>query len=186
MAGDLLPMLETARRAAALDPGDAWCQLVPGQVAMYAGDLDLAAVHHKRAALQPFDAHILALRSPLAVYLGKPEEGVLLIERAIRLDPFPPPWYASNHGLALYAARRYAEAAAAYAAAAMPQTGVLAGLAASLARLGDAAGARQAAARLMAREPHFRVDVFMTMRPFREAADRRHLREGLRLAGLPG
>jgi adenylate cyclase len=185
--GDLQPLLERARRAATLDPGDGWCQLVLGQVAMYAGDLDLAAVHHKRAtALNPFDAHILALRSPLAVYLGKPEEGVLLIQRALRLDPFPPPWYASNHGLALYAARRYAEAAAAYAAAAMPQTGVLAGLAASLARLGDAAGARQAAARLMAREPHFRVDVFMTMRPFREAADRRHLREGLRLAGLPG
>ncbi|MEZ5905079.1 MAG: adenylate/guanylate cyclase domain-containing protein [Geminicoccaceae bacterium] len=157
VAGDLLPMLETARRAAALDPGDAWCQLVPGQVAMYAGDLDLAAVHHKRAAaLSPFDAHILALRSPLAVYLGKPEEGVLLIERAIRLDPFPPPWYATNHGLALHAAGRYAEAAAAYAGAATPQTGVLAGLAASLARAGDMAGAGQAAARLLAREPRFR------------------------------
>lgn len=183
---DLQSLLEDARRAAALDPGDAWCQLVLGQVAMYAGDLDLAAVHHKRAtALNPFDAHILALRSPLAVYLGKPEEGVLLIERAMRLDPFPPPWYATNHGLALYAARRYAEAAAAYAGAATPQTGVLAGLAASLAQTGDTAGARQAATRLVAREPRFRIDLFLRMRPFREAADLRHLREGLQLAGLP-
>ena len=80
-----------AERALALDPADSWSHLVMGQIDMYAGRLDAAEVRHKKAhTLNPYDARILALWSPLATYLGKPEEGLKLIERAIALNPLTP------------------------------------------------------------------------------------------------
>ena len=46
-----------------------------GQIDIYAGRLDAADVRHKKAhALNPFDARILALWSPLATYRGRPDE----------------------------------------------------------------------------------------------------------------
>jgi adenylate cyclase len=185
--GNLAPAAEAADRALALDPADSWCHLVAGQIAMYRGDLVRAEVHHKKAtALNPHDAHVMALRSPLATYLGKPEEGAGWIARAMQLNPNFPDWYVTNQGLAAYCARRYADAAAAYAGIASPQTGALAGLAASLARLGDSEGAARTAAQLLAREPGFSAALLVATRPFRDAGDREHLHQGLVLAGLPG
>jgi TolB-like protein len=78
----LSDLAATAERALALDPADSWSHLVMGQIDMYAGRLDGAEVRHKKAhTLNPYDARILALWSPLATYLGKPEEGLKLIER---------------------------------------------------------------------------------------------------------
>ncbi len=183
---DLGPVREAADRALALDPSESWCHLVAGQVAMYSGALETAEVHHKKAfSLNPYDCHILALRSPLATYLGKPEEGIAWATRAIALFPDHPAWYASNLGLAQYCAGRYAEAAATYAGVADPQIGVLGGLAAARARAGDAAGARAAAAVALAIEPGFSSAVFVGTRPFKHDEDRAHLLAGLRLAGLP-
>jgi adenylate cyclase len=182
----LAPVTALARQALALDPADAWCHLVLGQVQLYAGEDDAAQIHHRKAAaLNPYDTHVLALRSPLAVYRGKPEEAVLLIERALGLTPRPPDWYATNLGLALYCAGRYAEAAAAYQGIATPQTGALANLAASLAQAGDREGAARVRARLLEREPAFSSRFLGRLRPFRHEADRAHVEEGMRLAGLP-
>jgi adenylate cyclase len=51
----------------------------------------------------------------LLAYLGRAQEGITWIERAFRLDPFPPQAYASFYGMILFAARRYAESIAAFA-----------------------------------------------------------------------
>ena len=45
----LLRRATAAARALSLDPSESWCHLVAGQVAMYAGELDAAEVHHKKA-----------------------------------------------------------------------------------------------------------------------------------------
>lgn len=69
-------MLASARRALALDPSESWCYLVLGQIMIYQEQLAEAEQHHQLACeLNPFDAHVMALRAPLAVYLGKPDEG---------------------------------------------------------------------------------------------------------------
>jgi adenylate cyclase len=183
---DLVPVVALARQALALDPADAWCHLVLGQVQLYAGEDDAAQIHHRKAAaLNPYDTHIMALRSPLAVYRGKPEEGVLLIERALRITPNPPSWYPTNLGLALYCAGRYAEAATAYQGIATPQTGALAVLAASLAQAGDADAAARVRTRLLEREPAFSSRLLTRFRPFRLDADRANIEEGMRRARLP-
>lgn len=153
---------------------------------MYKGELDKAEVHHKKAlSLNPYDCHIMALRSPLATYLGKPEEGIEWAMRAMSLYPGHPAWYATNLGLAHYCARNYREAEQAYAAIAEPQAGVLAGLAAARARLGDRDGAQAAARLLLEKAPAFSSELLAKMRPFKHEADRDHLRQGLLEAGLP-
>ena len=185
-AADLAPVEEAAKRALTLDPSESWCHLVAGQVAMYRGELETAEVHHKKAlSLNPYDCHIMALRSPLATYLGKPEEGIDWALRAMSFYPGHPAWYTTNLGLAHYCARNYREAAEAYASVAEPQVGVLAGLAAARAQLGDRAGAQAAAQSLLKLAPDFSTQLLVGMRPFKRDGDRDHFREGLLKAGLP-
>jgi adenylate cyclase len=183
---DMRQVEEAAQRALAIDPTESWCQLVAGQVAMYRRDFGPAEVYHKKAlSLNPYDCHIMALRSPLATYLGKPEEGIDWAMRAMSLYPGHPDWYATNLGLAHYCARNYREAEQAYSGVAEPQVGVLAGLAAARARLGDSKGARAAVSEVLKMVPAFSSELLVGMRPFRREEDRDHLRQGLLGAGLP-
>ena len=75
--------------------------------------------------LNPFDAHIMALRAPLSIYLGKPDEGERWARRAMQLNLQHPDWYVTNLGLALCSQGRYDEAIVAYAKVAAPQVGIL-------------------------------------------------------------
>lgn len=183
---DLRGAVEAAECALALDPADSWSHLVMGQIALYRKDLELAEVHHKKAhALNPYDARIMALWSPLATYGGKPEEGRAWIERAMQLNPHHPAWYETNLGLACYCARQYAEGSAVYASIADPQAGVLAGLVACRAQLGDWQAMDVARSALLSLKPDFSCAVFLSARPFKYEADREHLREGLQKGRLP-
>ena len=183
--GDILEAARLAERALTLDPADSWCHLVAGQIDMYRRRLDTAEVHHKKAyALNPYDARILALWSPLATYLGKPDEGRKRIEKAMELNPRYPAWYTTNLGLACYCSSAYADGAAAYGSVADPQVGVLAGLAACRAQLGDAEGAASARAALLGIAPAFSAKTFVNNRPFKFAQDAGHLVDGLLKAGF--
>jgi Flp pilus assembly protein TadD len=148
--------LASARRALALDPSESWCYLVLGQIMIYQEQLAEAEQHHQLACeLNPFDAHVMALRAPLAVYLGKPDEGEHWARRAMQLKPRHPDWYVTNLGLALYGLGRYEDAVAAYAKVAAPQVGILAGLAASYAQAGRVDRAAAARTRLLELAPTF-------------------------------
>jgi adenylate cyclase len=184
---DLAEAALLAERALTLDPADSWCHLVAGQIDMYRRRLDAAEVHHKKAyALNPYDARILALWSPLATYLGKPDEGRRRIEKAMELNPHHPAWYTTNLGLACYCSHAYADGAGVYGSVAEPQVGVLAGLAACRAQLDDGEGAAKARASLLAMAPNFRATLFVRNRPFKFAEDSEHLLDGLLKAGLGG
>ncbi len=179
-------MLGPARRALALDPSESWCHLVFGQIMMYRGQLAEAEQHHQRAyELNQFDAHVLALRAPLAVYLGKADEGERWARRAMQLNPHHPDWYVTNLGLALYCLGRYDEAVDAYAKVAAPQVGILAGLAACYAQAGNTAQAETSRRRLLDLAPNFSARRFVRLRPFVHEHDRTHLLQGLEKAGLP-
>jgi adenylate cyclase len=183
--GDEAALLEPARRALAIDPSESWCHLVYGQILMYRRRLAEAEEHHRRAwELNPYDANVVALRAPLAVYAGDPVEGERWARLAMQLNPRYPDWYPTNLGLALTLQHRFAEAVAAYSRVPAPQAGVLAGLAASHAMAGDEAAAREAANRLREKLPGFSVATFVDSRPFVREEDRALLREGLRRAGL--
>jgi adenylate cyclase len=185
-SGELDEVARIAERALALDPADSWCHLVAGQIDMYRKRLDIAEIRHKKAhALNPYDARILALWSPLATYLGKPDEGRTRIEQAMTLNPLHPVWYETNLGLACYCSGAYDEGAAVYSSVPEPQVGVLAGLVACRAQLQDADGAAEARSALLHVAPDFRAQRFVDMRPFKFGSDREHLLDGLRKGGLP-
>ena len=186
-AADPHEISEAAERALAINSSESWCHLVYGQITMYRRQFEKAEHHHQRAyELNPFDANILALRSPLAVYLGKAVEGEALARRSMQLNPNYPDWYVSNLGLALYCQRRYREATKVYAKAAVPQVGILALLAASYAQLGDATGALASKRRLLELAPNFSAQHFVDFRPFAHDDDKEHLMRGLEKAGLAG
>ena len=179
-------MLWPAQQALAIDPSESWCHLVFGQIMMYRGRLAEAEQHHQRAyELNPFDAHVLALRAPLAVYLGKPDEGERWARRAMQLNPHHPDWYVTNLGFALYSLGRYEEAVVAYSKVAAPQVGILAGLAASYAQAGNTAQAETSRTCLLELAPNFSARRFVRFRPFLQERDRAHLLQGLEKAGLP-
>ena len=185
-AVDVNDISEPAVRALAIDASESWCHLVYGQITMYRRQFEKAEHHHQRAyELNPFDAHIIALHSPLSVYLGKAAEGEKLARRAMHVNPNYPDWYVSNLGLALYCQGRYLEAKKAYAKAAVPQVGILALLAASYAQLGDASGASASKRRLIEIAPNFSSARFVDLRPFAQDEDKEHLARGLEKAGLP-
>ncbi len=180
---DLSEARRTADHALSLDPAESWCHLVSGQVSMYARELDVAEVHHKKAfSLNPYSTHIMALRSPLATYIGKPEAGVEWAERAMARFESYPAWYVGNLGLAHYCARNYREAADALAMTSDSSMGKLACLAAARAQLGESVAAVRAA--ILSRTPGFSAELFMGTRPFKRREDAEHLLEGLQKAGL--
>jgi adenylate cyclase len=179
-------MFVEARRALALDPSESWCHLVIGQVMRYQRQFIEAEQHHQIAYdLNPFDAHVIALRAPLAVYLGKPDEGEHWARRAMQLNPRHPDWSVTNLGLAVYGLRRNEDAVAAYAKVAVPQVGIVAGLTASYAQAGRADLAAAARTRLLELRPNFSTHRFVDLRPFSHERDRQHLQQGLEKAGLP-
>ncbi len=107
-----------ARQAVALAPDLAEGHLALANV-FETGTLDFARAHdeYERAlALAPGNAQVLRLSGVFAAYMGHFDIGVAAVHRAVVLDPLD----RSSHsalGRALYAARRYREAAAAHAEA---------------------------------------------------------------------
>lgn len=83
---------EDFRRAVALDEDDAEARVALAYYLAEKGQLVAAAAEFQRALEQaPANAHVLAVTATTLPYLGKPEEGVFLADRALRLDPYMSP-----------------------------------------------------------------------------------------------
>jgi TolB-like protein/class 3 adenylate cyclase/cytochrome c-type biogenesis protein CcmH/NrfG len=192
---DLSNSYRMAARAVELDDGDSRTHTSMGWVYLFTNELDRAK-HHLDTALRlnPNDTRVLVYCSRHAVFDGKPEQGVEMIERALQLNPFGKyHWY---FGLAKFAARRYDEAIELLRNVRDPSSAVVALLAASFAQLNRMDEARLALNRF--RELANRTPVmqklcdpadwrkyFVVRWPFRDKADLEHLLAGLRKAGVP-
>ena len=142
--------------------------------------------HQERAlGLNPNNDLIVVQQGELLTWLGRPEEGIDWIRRAMRLNPYHPERYWNHLGRAYYAARRYAEAAAAFARISRPDPGHHAFLAAACAQMGDATAARAHAAETLRQAPEFAAQRYLETLHYARASDREHHREGLLKAGLP-
>jgi adenylate cyclase len=86
--------------------------------------------------MNPNEPRIVAQRGELLTWLGRAEEGVEWVERAIRLDPLGAPGRAHLLGRAYYGAARYNDAAQAYRTMPSPNCGQRAELAAGLKQAG--------------------------------------------------
>ena len=94
---------EYARRALSLDQTDAMVQVVLGRILVYRRRYDEAAHHLERALLlNPNDTDVLVHAGLCQAYLGDPEAALATANKAMRLNPAFPPWYAAPAGLSLF------------------------------------------------------------------------------------
>jgi adenylate cyclase len=177
---------EELRTALGLDDNDADVHRILAAASLAFNEHDKAAYHQERAlSLNPNSDLIVVQQGELLSWLGRPEEGIEWIRRAMRLNPYHPERFWSHLGRAQYAARLYTEALASFSKLTAPDYPHHAFLAAAAAQLGDRTASTAHAHEVMQREPGFSADSFIKTLHFRQASDNEHLREGLLKAGLP-
>ena len=148
--------LALASRAVQLDASDSRCHRILAMILLNTREFERAEQHADRAtALNPNDADAAAYRAYMLCFLGRPQEAVAEVRRAMALNPYHPSWYWTVFARALHASGQHAEAADAFERIARPQFHHHARLAACHAKLGDDEAARRAVARTLAAKADF-------------------------------
>jgi adenylate cyclase len=175
--------LETAL---ALDDNDSDVHRILAALNLMHDDHDKAMYHQERAlALNPNYDLVVVQQGELLTWLGRPEEGIDWIKKAMRLNPYHPERFWSHLGRACFCAGKYAEATEAFSRITRPDYTHHAFLAATLAQMGDPVAAAAHAAEVLKREPKFSVAAYLATQHYKREADRKRHEVGLRLAGLP-
>jgi TolB-like protein len=178
---------ELAKKAVALDEGDSTCQSVMGWMYLFRKSFDLADQYYRRALeLNPNDPETLFRMSFLYSCLGRPDEAFGWLKQARVFDPyFNPTWYRHKLGFSHFIAHRYEEAIAALSRSSTMPFWVQAYLAACYGLTNRIDRARELAAEIVRLVPDFSRARLAAKEPFKHPADREHLLEGMRKAGLP-
>jgi adenylate cyclase len=170
----------------ALDDNDSDVHRILAALSLNRNDHDKATYHQERAlALNPNYDLVVVQQGELLTWLGRPEEGIDWIKKAMRLNPYHPQRFWNHLGRACYCAERYAEAAEALSRITQPDHTHHALLAATFAQTGNAAAAAAHTAEVLKREPKFSVAAYLATQRYKQEADRRRLEAGLLKAGLP-
>ena len=179
-------IVEELRIALALDDNDADVHRILAALNLIFNEHDKAAYHQERAlSLNPNSDLIVVQQGEVLTWLGRPEEGIEWIRRAMRLNPYHPERFWSHLGRAQYTARAYADAIASLSKLTAPDHTHHAFLAASSAQLGNRTAAGAHAREVLQRDPAFTAQAFIGTLHYRNLADGEHVREGLLKAGLP-
>ncbi|WJR81632.1 adenylate/guanylate cyclase domain-containing protein [Bradyrhizobium sp. NP1] len=169
-----------------LDDNDSDVHRILAALNLNRDDHDKAAYHQERAlALNPNYDLVVVQQGELLTWLGRPEEGIDWIKKAMRLNPYHPERFWSHLGRACYCAEKYAEAAEAFSRITRPDHTHHAFLAATFAQMGNAVAAAAHATEVTKREPKFSVAAYLATQHYKHEADRRRLEAGLLKAGLP-
>ena len=179
--------LREAKHALELDPPESRCHRILSTLYLYRREYDMAEQHLGRSFdMNPNDADAMTFKGRLLAFRGRPEEALVCLEAAGRLNPLHSRWYKVSFAIALYSLRRFAEAA--HALRQMPHTNAwsTARLAACYAQLDQTAEAQAAVAEVLRLQPDFSTAQYMRKDVLLELPeDQELLREGLLKAGLP-
>jgi TolB-like protein/Tfp pilus assembly protein PilF len=94
---------DAAQKSLSLDEHHPDSYSLLGHIFMERGDTNQAiSMCEKATELAPGDAEALALLANILVYSGRVKEGNLKIQKALRLCPFPPPWYSVLLGVSFH------------------------------------------------------------------------------------
>jgi adenylate cyclase len=177
---------EELQTALALDDNDPDVHRILAALNLNFNEHDKAVYHQERAlSLNPNSDLIVVQQGELLTWLGRPEEGIEWVQRAMRLNPYHPERFWSHLGRAQYTARLYADAIASYSKLTAPDQTHHAFLAAASAQLGNRTAASAHTQEVLQRQPTFTIENFLKTLHYRQAADTDHVREGLSKAGLP-
>jgi adenylate cyclase len=172
--------------ALGLDDNDADVHRILAALSVMRKDHDRAVYHQERAlALNPNYDLVVVQQGELLTWLGRPEEGIDWIRKAMRLNPCHPERFWSHLGRACYCAEKYADAAQSFSRITRPDHSQHAFLAATFAQMGDPVAAGAHAAEVLKREPNFSVALYLATQHYRRDADRQRHEAGLLKAGLP-
>jgi adenylate cyclase len=172
--------------ALTLDDNDSDVHRILAALSLLRGDHDKAAYHQERSlALNPNYDLVVVQQGELLTWLGRPEEGIEWIRKAMRLNPYHPERFWSHLGRAFFVAGRYAEAVEAFSRITRPDHTHHAFLAAALAQLGDATAAAAHGAKVLGLDPSFSIATYLSTLHYRNDSDREHHRAALLKAGLP-
>jgi adenylate cyclase len=171
--------------ALALDDNDSDVHRILAALSLNREDHDRAAYHQERAlALNPNYDLVVVQQGELLTWLGRPDEGIDWIKKAMRLNPYHPERFWSHLGRACYSAERYAEAAEAFSRITRPDYTHHAFLAATFAQMGNGVAAAAHAAEVLKREPKFSIAVYLATQHYKREVDRKRHEAGLVKAGL--
>jgi adenylate cyclase len=177
---------EYTRKAVALDPADALARVMLAAIRALEGDLGGAAADFDRAVtMAPSDADVLAITSfRMVPTVGRVDDGLRYIGRAMILNPAAPPLYYRALGEVQFYAGAYGKAVEALRQAPLDNPEVLFFLAMAQAQTGAIEESRKAAERIRSEFPSFTVDSFIRDWPVADADALAKLREGATKAGL--
>ena len=180
-------IIEELELALALDDNDSDVHRILAAINLAAHrDHEKAMFHQERAlALNPNDDLIVVQQGEILTWLGRPEEGIDWIQRAMRLNPFHPERFWSHLARAYFAARRYEEAIKALQRLNQADHMKFVALAACHAALGNEAAAKDHVQEILKRVPDFNVDDYLATQHYKLSADLDHCRTALLKAGLP-
>jgi adenylate cyclase len=172
--------------ALALDDNDSDVHRILAAVNLTRDDHDRAAYHQERAlALNPNYDLVVVQQGELLTWLGRPEEGIDWIRKAMRLNPHHPERFWNHLGRACYCAEKYAEAAEAFSRITLCDYTHHAFLAATFAQMGNPVAAAAHATEVLKREPRFTVARHLATQHYKRQLDRQRYEAGLLKAGLP-
>ena len=175
------------QKALSLDQNDADVHRILAAVKLNFNEHEKAVYHQDRAlSLNPNSDLIVVQQGELLTWLGRPQEGIEWVRRAMRLNPYHPERFWSHLGRAQYTARIYADAIASFSKLTAPDYTHHAFLAASSAQLGNRTAAAAHAREVVQRRPSFTIPNFLGTLHYQQPSDTEHMREGLLRAGLPG
>jgi adenylate cyclase len=177
---------EELKIALSLDDKDSDVHRILSALHLARDEFDKARYHQERAtSLNPNDDLIVVQQGELLTWLGRPDEGVEWIQRAMRLNPYHPERFWHHLGRAHFAAKRYDEAIDAFHRIAAPDYTAHAFLAASQAMKGDAASAKREREAVLGQNPDFTIKSWLATLHYANASDRDHMRDALAAAGFP-
>jgi adenylate cyclase len=172
--------------ALSLDDNDSDVHRILAAVNLNRGDHEAAQYHQERAlALNPNNDLIVVQHGEYLTWVGRPEEGVEWIRKAMRLNPHHPERFWNHLGRAYFVARKYPEASEAFRHISKPDQYHHAFLAAAAAMGGDPATAELHHNQVLASDAGFTVDGYLATLHYKRPEDTEHHREALLRAGLP-
>ena len=173
-------------QALALDDNDSDVHRILAAVSLMYDDHGKAVFHQDRALnLNPNDDLVVVQQGEVLTWLGRPEEGIEWILKAMRLNPYHPQRFWSHLGRAYFVAKRYAEAVEAFNHITAPDHAHHAFLAASYAQMGDGTAAGAHAVKVLELAPDFTVPTYLATVHYKKEGDLDHHREALVKGGLP-
>ena len=176
---------EALRMAQSLNDNDCDVHRILAAISIVQDNHDQAVYHQARAlSLNPNDDLVVVQEGELLTWLGRADEGVEWIRKAMRLNPYHPERFWNHLGRACFVARRYGEAVDALKCIGQPDTAQHALLAACHAGLGNGAAAEHQRRQVLANEPGFGAAAHLATLHYRHDADREHHRERLLGAGF--